>query len=287
MSESESKKICFIITPIGGDDQPIRRHIDGIIDESIAPALKDKFVIQVAHRMYDIGSINSKIISSVFNADLVIANLTSLNPNVMFELAIRYCFGKPAIAIAEKGTKLPFDVIDENTIFYINDPKGAADLRDSIIKFENNIDYTKTDYGSIYSAIGKIAIYNRVESDIKTEEVTPKDLIEFIKEKFDDLEKITLRNNVDHLPQLTENMIYLQLYFDVESICDEQRSRLLADLHNLGIYENALQIQGTNINHDGIMLSVFGKPSVNELKKTKEILKFILEKNNISNYSVG
>jgi len=37
---SEKKK-CFIVTPIGGENEPIRRHIDGIIDAAIIPALGD------------------------------------------------------------------------------------------------------------------------------------------------------------------------------------------------------------------------------------------------------
>ena len=33
------KKRCFVITPIGDEKSEIRRHIDGIIDEAIVPAL--------------------------------------------------------------------------------------------------------------------------------------------------------------------------------------------------------------------------------------------------------
>ena len=65
------------------------------------------------------GSINDRVIRNIYDSDLVIANLTQLNPNVMFEIGMRYSFGKPALVIAEEGTRLPFDVIDENTLFYI------------------------------------------------------------------------------------------------------------------------------------------------------------------------
>lgn len=111
MADAKDKKVCFVITPIGDNNSDIRRHIDGIIDGAIEPALGEKYEIEVAHRKYEIGSINDRVIRSVFEADLVVANLTNTNPNVMFELAIRYSFGKPAIVIAEEGTKLPFDVV--------------------------------------------------------------------------------------------------------------------------------------------------------------------------------
>ena len=38
-----SQDRCFIITPIGDDSDPIRRHIEGIIDAAIRPALCDKY----------------------------------------------------------------------------------------------------------------------------------------------------------------------------------------------------------------------------------------------------
>ena len=128
----KEKKTCFVVTLIGDENTAIRRHIDGIIDQAIIPAIGAEFEIKVAHREYEIGSINDRVIEQVYNSDLIIANLTGLNPNVMFEIAIRYSFGKPAIVIAEKGTKLPFDIVDENTIFYINDPAGAAELKENI-----------------------------------------------------------------------------------------------------------------------------------------------------------
>ena len=162
--KNKSCKKCFIVTPIGDADSEIRRHIDGIIDQAIIPGLDNKFEITVAHRKYEVGSITNAIIKDIIESDLVIANLTKLNPNVMFELAIRYSFGKPAIVIAERNTKLPFDINSENTIFYINDPAGAAELKESIVKFEENIDYNRTDFGPVYDAIKRISVLKASEN---------------------------------------------------------------------------------------------------------------------------
>ena len=76
----------------------------------------------------------------------------------MFEIGMRYSFGKPALVIAEEGTRLPFDVIDENTLFYINDPKGAAESRKKIGQFVERIDYGREDYGPIVSTLQKAAM---------------------------------------------------------------------------------------------------------------------------------
>lgn len=183
---AEDKKTCFVITPIGDNNSDIRRHIDGIIDQAIIPALGDKYEITVAHRKYEIGSINDRVVMSVYEADLVIANLTGTNPNVMYELAIRYSFGKPAIVIAEDGTKLPFDVIDENTAFYINDPAGAAELKNKICEFESGIDFSKTNYGPVHKVLKRIPLINEVESG---KDVSSEKLLEYFINRFDSLEK--------------------------------------------------------------------------------------------------
>lgn len=183
----EEKKTCFVVTPIGDDNTSIRRHINGIIDEAIIPAIGEEFQVKVAHREYEIGSINNRVIQSIYNSDLVIANLTGLNPNVMFEIAIRYSFGKPAIVIAEKGTKLPFDIVDENTIFYINDPAGAAELKENIKNFVEKIDLTKCEYGPVFSAIRNASRVNAIENGISGEGT--QEAFTYLLEKIDDLEE--------------------------------------------------------------------------------------------------
>ena len=212
------KKTCFVVTPIGDDNTAIRRHIDGIIDQAIIPAIEEEFNVKVAHREYKIGSINDRVIQSVYNADLVIANLTGLNSNVMFELAIRYSFGKPAIVIAEEGTKLPFDIIDENTLFYINDPAGAADLRDRIVKFVDAIKWNKNDYGPVFSAVRKAAIVDGIETNLAGED---KNAFSFLIQKISDLEMaIKEKGMIDSSTEDYEK----SKFYEIESIINRERS---------------------------------------------------------------
>lgn len=200
---------CFVITPIGDGSSDIRRHIDGIIDQAIIPALQEKYEVEVAHRKFEIGSINDRVIKDIYNADLVVANLTNLNPNVMFELAMRYSFAKPAIVIAEDGTKLPFDIVDENTIFYINDPSGANELKNQIKKFEENIEISRK-YGPIYKAISTIPLYEEVE---QKKDVSSEKMLSYIIDRLNYIEN-NIANNMGSKKNQRKEYIEIQLAFE-------------------------------------------------------------------------
>lgn len=117
--EKQTNKKCFIITPIGNDGSETRKRAEGVISAVIEPVLNDNnYEIIISHRISDSGSITNQIIGHILNDSLVIANLTGLNPNVMYELAVRHAKRKPVICIIEKNTQLPFDLAGDRTIFY-------------------------------------------------------------------------------------------------------------------------------------------------------------------------
>ncbi len=209
-----NQKKCFVITPIGSEDDPIRRHIDGIIRAAIRPALKDNYEVLVAHEMPNIGSITKQIINEIFTSDLVIANLTNTNPNVMYELAFRHCIGKPIIQIAEKGTRIPFDIGTERTILYINDSQGVLDLKIEIEKFVSEIDFSKEYQGPIYDVLRSINYENNLinESNIVMNgSAGNKDILRYLVDKIDILDQ-KLNNNRRSIKEINENDLGKKIY---------------------------------------------------------------------------
>ncbi len=88
-----------------------------VLRSIITPAAKaSQFTVKTANRQ---GSdvIQSTIINDLMDADLVIADLTEHNPNVMFELGMRMAEDKPVVLIKAKGTGPLFDVDNMLRVF--------------------------------------------------------------------------------------------------------------------------------------------------------------------------
>ena len=91
ISEPLEHDICFIITPIGEEGSVIRKKTDGLIDNVLEPICNELNMEAIpAHKIDKLGSITNQVVQNVLDSKMVIANLTGLNPNVMYELAIRH-----------------------------------------------------------------------------------------------------------------------------------------------------------------------------------------------------
>jgi hypothetical protein len=112
-------KRCFVISPIGSRDSDTRIRADDVRDFVITPAVEPLgYKVQRADIFPEPGMIMQQVVEAIIDADLVIADLTDLNANVLYELAIRHETGKPVIMIAEESTKVPFDISQSRTIFF-------------------------------------------------------------------------------------------------------------------------------------------------------------------------
>lgn len=137
--EPDQPRRCFVIGPIGdphaAHDSPEREayeHHLGIFEQVIAPACEKYGISAVrADGIAHAGDINEQICQHVVESDLVVADVSGGNPNVMYELGLRHITGKPTIHIGEAG-QLPFDIASIRTIRYQRTRSHLAGARKEI-----------------------------------------------------------------------------------------------------------------------------------------------------------
>lgn len=113
-------KLCFVIMPYGGEDDKRRKHYLGVYQGIIEPAVK---ALGFETKRSDIagqpGDITKDIIEDLARADLVVADLSEGNPNVLFELGIRHVLRKSGtIHIVNKDHHIPFDLRQYRAVEY-------------------------------------------------------------------------------------------------------------------------------------------------------------------------
>ena len=110
---NKPKKRCFVACPIGDPRSDIRRRTDGIIDQLIRPVAEPKgYEVLGAHKDFRSGPVTYQIVEHLRSDELVIADLTGINANVVYEIAIRHAAQKPIILVIQTGEEgdIPFDL---------------------------------------------------------------------------------------------------------------------------------------------------------------------------------
>jgi len=88
---------------------PFATELAVVYDQLIRPALVGYDVSRADTRLDERG-ILEKIVTGIHEADLVIADVTDANSNVMYEVGIAHTLAKPTILIAQSINHVPFDI---------------------------------------------------------------------------------------------------------------------------------------------------------------------------------
>ncbi len=120
--EMADKKTCFIICALDKPETDTRKWADFVRKNVVEPvAVECGYEKPKRADDPEIGLLMLNIIERMFEADLVIADLTYYNPNVFFELGVRHCSQKPVIHLIRTGEEVPFDIEENKAIFLDRD----------------------------------------------------------------------------------------------------------------------------------------------------------------------
>ncbi len=149
--KNKTLRTAFVIMPIKAKNASDYDTYQNIYTESIKPLLEEMgySVLKAGDAKHSI-SVNKELALNLLKADLVIADLTSLNPNTYYRLDIRFKInGSPTILLLneDKGISSQFDSSNYPTIAYHTSRDGQKSLVTNLLKLisEFNYPYYKID----------------------------------------------------------------------------------------------------------------------------------------------
>ncbi len=131
----EPDQECFFIAPIGEEGSDIRNRSDGILEFIVQRAAQEIGLTAVrGDQIAEPGQINLQVLDHILRAKVAVADLTGLNPNVFYELAVRHTAKLPVTLIADKSCDLPFDIAQMRVILFDHtDLRSADNCRQQIV----------------------------------------------------------------------------------------------------------------------------------------------------------
>lgn len=161
--------------PISDSKDYPTNHFTKIYENIFIPAIKDS-----GYEPYRVDenlicdSIINKIFDAIQNSEMCLCDLSSRNPNVLYELGIRQAYDKPVVLVQDKKTEKIFDVGGISTVYYRSERlydeviEDREKIKDAIIATRDGA----TGYNSIIKVIkankavidtGKISDQERIE----------------------------------------------------------------------------------------------------------------------------
>lgn len=174
-SEEEQEEVkvkrCFVIMPISDHPDYEAGHFDRVYEELIKPAVVEAGFVPVrADDVKQTHIIILEILKSIVDYDMAICDMSSLNPNVLYELGIRQMNKKPVVLIKDEKTRRIFDT------GLMSDTEYASSLRIdkvkvAIQKIASSLEDTYANFGNrANSLIDLLGIDVQIKKD--TVEVT-------------------------------------------------------------------------------------------------------------------
>jgi len=169
-SQKEDKRpVCGLIMPIADTEGYPSGHWKEVKKIITSVAEEAGFRTRLVSESEETHVIQKTIVQNVFYDDIVICDVSSKNPNVMFELGLRFAFDKAAVIIKDNETGYSFDTSPVEHVNYRKDLRFSSIeefKKDLFVKLKATFKKSKEANHSMYlQDFGKFVIK---ELDTKT-----------------------------------------------------------------------------------------------------------------------
>ncbi len=107
---SEDQPVCGLVMPISeidGCPDSHWREVRGLLEEAARDAGFDP---QLVSESREVKVIHTNIVQNLYDAPMVLVDVSGANPNVYLELGLRLAFDKPVVIVRDDKTKFRFDI---------------------------------------------------------------------------------------------------------------------------------------------------------------------------------
>lgn len=165
-NKSATDKNCFVMMPISDVDGYPSGHFEEVYHQLIKPAVESAgYSPTRADEIAASNLIHIDVVSRVVSADLCICDLSTRNPNVMFEYGIRQAFDKPTVLIKDSNTPRIFDLSGFRDIEY-DWQLRVGDIMQSRSKIASAIASTikaRENEGQVFSLVSLLGLANAAQ----------------------------------------------------------------------------------------------------------------------------
>jgi hypothetical protein len=189
-----------------------------------------------------VGSIISGIVNQLNTADLVIADLTGLNANVMYELGVRHSLKRGTIIISQDLKNLPSDLRDYLTVQYKYSTKTVEQAK--------NYEIFKAD---LYKTILEVVSTNKYDSPVlsylqQRQQFRNEDLVDRLKENIITL--IVIVSEFNELRSLISSVEEVKLEENLNEalifqLINFRINNLVTAINELRIHDSSLMFRST------------------------------------------
>jgi len=119
---------CFVMMPFA---MPLGHYYEKVYKPAIEKAgLK---AVRADTEIFGAGKIMDQVWSGINAAKVLVAELTSRNPNVFYELGLAHALKKPVVLVSSNEEDVPFDLKHIRVIYYdVTDPFWGTKLLDKV-----------------------------------------------------------------------------------------------------------------------------------------------------------
>lgn len=177
---------------------PFEPEFDSLFLKLLKPTLEEiDYEVKRADSFLDQKNILHDIVNSIETADLIIAELTNQNPNVLYELGLCHGLNKPTVLIAQSIDDVPFDLRAYRILIYSTHFDEIINLTEKLTEIclghkSNKIIFGNplTDFMSKKGNIAQdVAISSNI--DVKETQEEEKELYDLLLGKDNFIEKMT------------------------------------------------------------------------------------------------